>query len=91
MTETLRPLKTECLHGLRQTLANGGKLCRFLSSHRILAINERREERHSQTSTIQAKKASPAEFADEALRVEDSGIEPLTSCMPFSISRNSLR
>ena len=29
-----------------------------------------------------SKKASPAVFADKALKVEDSGIEPLTSCMP---------
>ncbi len=29
-----------------------------------------------------SKKASPAVFADKALRMEDSGIEPLTSCMP---------
>ena len=29
-----------------------------------------------------SKKALPAVFADKAFRVEDSGIEPLTSCMP---------
>ena len=29
-----------------------------------------------------SKKDLPAVFADKALRMEDSGIEPLTSCMP---------
>ena len=38
-----------------------------------------------------SKKASPAVFAGKAFGVEDSGIEPLTSCMPFTISRYSFQ
>ena len=34
-----------------------------------------------------SKKALSTVFADKAFRVEDSGIEPLTSCMPFRESR----
>ena len=36
---------------------------------------------------ISSEKALSAVFADKAFRVEDSGIEPLTSCMPFRESR----
>ena len=45
------------------------------------------DERTLKRSTLEnpcesSKKALPAVFADKAFRVEDSGIEPLTSCMP---------
>ena len=35
---------------LHQTLANRGNLCRLLSSHRVMVMNDRREERQSKTT-----------------------------------------
>ena len=45
--------------------------------------DERMTRRATHENRMQpSKKALPAVFADKALKVEDSGIEPLTSCMP---------
>ena len=66
---------------LHQTLANRGNLCRWLSSQRTMPIRKGRAGRATKPP-IQSGNALIAASATKAVGVEDSGIEPLTSCMP---------